>query len=262
MLLRGKPLFEKLESRRFFAVHFAIDPLVNPHPISRYIYGVNQSLAGAYSNATFTRSGGNRWTAYNWENNASNAGNDYIFQNDDALGGGNTAGGAVIPTIANASSHNAGALITVPINGYVAADKNGGGDVHYSNNTYDPAHNTWINGTPNPNYLAQRFKVEQPRKGSAFTLTPSTTDANVYADEFVNWVKTTYPYSQTDPNRPIWFSLDNEPDLWASTHAEVHPNAVTYAEMIQKTTDYASRCRQARPLLLAVHAPACVRSLE
>src|SRR5215211_9186792 len=110
-----------LEPRRFLAVHFAIDPTLSVHPISRYIYGVNQSLSGAYANATFERSGGNRWTAYNWENNASNAGSDYLFQNDNYLGGGNTPGGAVIPTITDAANHNAGALITIPMAGYVSA---------------------------------------------------------------------------------------------------------------------------------------------
>src|SRR5262249_13221156 len=196
---REAVMFEFLERRRLLAVHFTIDTQQDVHPISRYIYGVNQSLSGSYANLTFTRSGGNRWTAYNWENNASNAGSDYLFQNDAYLGGGNTPGGAVQPMLSNASSRNAGALVTIPINGYVSADKNGGGDVHYTGNTWNGT--TWVNGTYDPNYLANRFKQEIARKGSAFTLTPSTSDAYVYADEFANWVKTTYPYGQTDPNR-------------------------------------------------------------
>ena len=35
-------------------------------------------------------------------------------------------------------------------------------------------------------------------------------------------------------------SLDNEPDLWSSTHAEVHPSAVTYAELANRNIDYAT----------------------
>ena len=66
---------ECLEDRNLLAVvHFTIDPQQNAHAISRFIYGVNQSLDGNLANLTFTRLGGNRWTAYNWENNASNAG--------------------------------------------------------------------------------------------------------------------------------------------------------------------------------------------
>ncbi|HBC62471.1 MAG TPA: hypothetical protein DC058_14815, partial [Planctomycetaceae bacterium] len=82
-------VIEFLEDRRLLAtVNFSIDPQQDTRPISKFVYGVNQSLDGSYSNATFTRLGGNRWTAWNWENNASNAGSDWYFQNDAYLGGG------------------------------------------------------------------------------------------------------------------------------------------------------------------------------
>ncbi len=227
-----RPGCEQMEDRQLLAtVNFAIDASRNARPISRFVYGVNQSLTGPYANNTFERLGGNRWTAYNWENNASNAGSDYLYQNDSYLGGGNMPGGAVGPTLADASSHNAGALITVPINGYVSADKNGGGDVRNSGS----------------NYLQTRFRQEPPRKNAPFSLTPDTNDGYVYQDEFVNWVKSNYAYGETDPNRPIMYSLDNEPDLWSSTHAEIHPSAATYAEMVQKTIDYAGAIKSVAP---------------
>lgn len=224
---------EQLEVRQLITtVHFAVDPQLDAHQISRFIYGVNEAtLTGANSNDTFTRLGGNRWTAYNWENNASNAGSDYFFQNDDYLGGGNTPGGAMIPTLDSASAHNAGVLLTVPIQGYVSADKNQDLDVRNSG----------------ANYLQTRFRQEVAHKPTAFSLTPNLNDGVVYEDEFVNWVKTNYGYGLTDPNRPIWFSLDNEPDLWAETHAEVHPNPVTYAELVQKSIDYADAIKSVAP---------------
>lgn len=225
-------VIEFLEDRRLLAtVNFSIDPQQDTRPISKFVYGVNQSLDGSYSNATFTRLGGNRWTAWNWENNASNAGSDWYFQNDAYLGGGDTPGGAVIPALQNAAARNAGALLTIPINGYVAADKNGGGDVRNSGS----------------NYLQTRFRQELPAKGAPFSLTPDTTDAFVYQDEFVNWVNVNFPTGQTDPDRPIFFSLDNEPDLWSSTHAEVHPAATTYAELISKTISFADAIKDAAP---------------
>jgi autotransporter-associated beta strand protein len=220
------------------SVNFTVDALQGVKPISRYIYGVNQSISGSLSGATFTRLGGNRWTAYNWETNASNAGSDWHFQNDNFLGGGNTPGGAISPTIQNASDNNAGVLITIPMAGYVSADKLGNGDVRYVNGNTN---------NPDPTYLQTRFKVSLPAKGSAFSLTPNTSDGYVYQDEFVNWVKTNYPYAQTDPNRPIWFQLDNEPDLWSSTHAEVHPTPITYAEIVQKTIAYSSAIKNVMP---------------
>jgi len=62
---------------------FAISPL---------IYGMNMGGPDALpkTGIPFWRIGGNRWTAYNWENNASNAGSDWYYQNDAYLGGGTT----------------------------------------------------------------------------------------------------------------------------------------------------------------------------
>ena len=47
------------------------------------------------SHLTFDRAGGNRWTAYNWETNASNAGSDYIYNNDNYLSSSNVPAEAV-----------------------------------------------------------------------------------------------------------------------------------------------------------------------
>lgn len=212
-------------------VQFTVDAAKPGKPISRFIYGVNLSLDAPYSNLTLTRMGGNRWTAYNWTNNASNAGSDWQFQNDALLGGGDVPGGAVAPGIKAAGAHGAGIIVTVPIAGYVAADKNGGGDVRKSGK----------------DYLQTRFRKSLPRKGAPFDLNPSPASQVVYQDEFVNWVINHFPYGVTDPARPIFFSLDNEPDLWASTHAEIHPAKLTYEEMAQRTIDYSRAIKDAVP---------------
>ena len=232
-------------------VHFSIDVARDVKPISRYIYGVNQfhlfldGMNGPWSNLAFTRLGGNRFTAYNWTNNASQAGADYHFQNDDYLVAGDAykritdiPGGALIPVIDLARAHDAACLLTVPINGYVAADKKTDGDVRKT-----------------PDYLETRFKKEEPRKGSPFSLTPHPTAPVVYQDEFVNWVKAKYPYGQDDPRHPIWFSLDNEPDYWHTTHPEIHPKNATYSELINKSIAYADAIKSVEPNAL-VFGPA------
>src|SRR4029077_18976646 len=112
-------------------IHITIDDARRRTPISPYIYGTNQpDWAGAAHGLTLTRIGGNRWTAYNWETNASNAGNDYFFQNDGFLGGGETPGEAVRPSIEKALAAGASIVVTVPMAGYVSADKNGDRDVN------------------------------------------------------------------------------------------------------------------------------------
>src|SRR3954468_14047212 len=50
-------------------VHITIDSSKDRVPISPYIYGANQH-AQRIADHPLTRIGGNRWTAYNWENNA------------------------------------------------------------------------------------------------------------------------------------------------------------------------------------------------
>src|SRR6185369_2637158 len=62
-------------------VHVAADR----HAISPLIYGTNlQGIAcdDAKAKAGLCRLGGHRWTTYNWENNASNAGAENCSQND------------------------------------------------------------------------------------------------------------------------------------------------------------------------------------
>jgi hypothetical protein len=213
-------------------ITFDIESTQGVHAISPYVYGVDDGSKATTAHATIVRAGGNRLTAYNWENNASNAGSDYQFENDDYLcasGGcipdGNTAGGFLKGVVSGAQTAGAAALITVPIVDYVAADESPGGDVRNSGS----------------NYLQTRFKQNKPAKGAAFAYPPDTTDAYVYEDEMVHWL------SGAVPGASIRWQLDNEPDLWSSTHAEVHPAPVTYAELAKRNVDYATAIKAAAP---------------
>ena len=206
-------------------VTFSIDTSKDVHPISPLIYGWNGADAIADDGQTVVRAGGNRWTAYNWETNASNAGSDYMFENDAYLTTSTTPGAAVKSTLDPAKSHGVAALITVPIVDYVSGDESPAGDVRNSG----------------ANYLQTRFKQNKPTKGSAFSTSPSATDGFVYQDEFVNWVKSSYGTTN------VIFSLDNEPDIWSSTHAEVHPNPVTYAELVMRNTVYGAAVKSVWP---------------
>ena len=64
------------------AIQFPVNSAQDVKSISPYIYGSNSSNI---VNRTFDRSGGNRLTGYNWENNASNAGSDWYHHNDYGL---------------------------------------------------------------------------------------------------------------------------------------------------------------------------------
>ncbi len=212
-------------------VRFDIDSASAVHPISRYVYGHNQpDWDGRGGRLTLGRSGGNRWTAYNWETNASNAGSDWYHQNDGYLGGGDTPGEAVRAPVAEAHAHDAAYLVTVPIAGYVAADKNGDGDVANS-----------------PDYLNTRFHASYAFKNGPLAESPDTGDHAVYQDEFVSWLEHQFPYARTDAHRTIFYDLDNEPDLWAHTHARIHPDPVRYDELIALSAEYAAAVKSVAP---------------
>ena len=229
------------------SIVFTVNPAIT-FAISTFIYGVNfANDSGSWGNAapptsavTFNRMGGNRMSAYNWENNYSNSGNDNSFTNDQYMYGTTAVGGAVSsrasPTFANGQAF----MATIPLLGYVAADASGG---------------TGSGATGLATRLSTRFKVSLPTKGSAFTLTPLTSDANVYQDEFVNWMETVFPGKSSSTTTPLFYSLDNEVDLWSSTHAEVRPQLLGYAEFSDKAVTYATMIKLRAPNAL-VFAPA------
>lgn len=195
-------------------------------PISPYIYGNNFPDWDTQGKLfTMARMGGNRLTAYNWETNASNAGNDYQNQSDGYMGESNEPGWAVRQFMKPAQKHGMAVLLTVPTAGYVAADKNGGGDVNKT-----------------PNYLETRFHKSYAKKPSKFAFPPDTKDKAVYQDEFVAWVEKTKTSAS-----PVWFSLDNEPDLWGSTHSRIWSKNPTYAQIIANNIMFASAIKDVAP---------------
>lgn len=200
-------------------------------PVSPLIYGINFYDGASPRNLTLTRLGGNRWTAYNWENNASNSGTDWgPYSNDSYLGGGNTPGEAVRPTIQSGRDNGFASLITLQLQGYASADKNG---------LVDPN---------SGNYLQTRFKQVAYRKGSAFTTTPDTGDGTVYMDEFVNFLKSSFPADLfTHASTPLLFSFDNEPELWSGTHDILQPTRPTPGEYMTRFSDLAKAVKAVAP---------------
>jgi fibronectin type 3 domain-containing protein len=214
---------------------------VNPaiaKPISPYIYGINfySGVTGAPPLLTMDRDGGNRWTAYNWETNASNAGSDYLYENDDYLSPSTVPAEAVRSFIAGDQAVDAASLVTFQLQGLVSGDESG------------PV------STANPPDMT-RFKTVVDKKSTVssvpFTLTPPTTDANVYMDEFIWALDQKFSgmgIFGASPTHPTFISLDNEPELWNSTHLEVQgPTPVTSDNYITKTINLSKALKDQFP---------------
>jgi mannan endo-1,4-beta-mannosidase len=214
-------------------VTFQIDVNAEPKPISLWIYGINRlpEEPGIWAAA---RMGGNRWTGYNWENNASNAGSDWYHSNDDFLcwilsceDGSQPA--AALKTFLDEFGQVEGqyALLTLPMAGFVAADKDG------------PV-------AENQTAPSVRWEEIKYQKSSAFDYSPDLTDQVVYVDELVAHLVQTYGQAASAQVRR-GYSLDNEPDLWKYTHSRLHPSQTTVAELIDKSAALASAVKKVDP---------------
>ncbi|RYG35308.1 endoglucanase A [bacterium] len=195
------------------------------YPISPYIYGANfPDWEALQTPFTVSRLGGNRMTAYNWENNASNAGNDYRHQNDGYMGESDEPGKTMLDFMKAAQKNGAHPILTVPTAGYVSADKGPEDDVNKT-----------------PNYLETRFHKSLPSKpGGKYDYPPNKKDKFVYQDEFARWIS-------RQSQQPLWFSLDNEPDLWSSTHARIVAKNPGYAGILANNIAFAEGIRRVAP---------------
>ncbi len=203
--------------------------------ISPYIYGANfPDWARMGVPFTVARMGGNRLTAYNWENGASNAGADWQNENDNLMGRTDEAGRAVRDFLEGTQSHGAAAIVTIQTIGHVAADKSPTGDVNQT-----------------PDYLNTRFVKSYAKKpGGKYVYPPDAGDHAVYEDEQVWWLEKTKSAAT-----PVWYMLDNEPDIWAGTHARIETTKPGYADIIANNIEYGSAIKDVAPKAL-VFGPA------
>ena len=214
-------------------VTYTINTSVDRHAISPYIYGLNN---GSYRHAAFRRWGGNRLSAYNWENNYSNAGADYINSNDNYLpyilnlaSGDYLKPGACIKSFHDTSlAQGAQSAITLPMVGYVSNDGNG---------TIDPTTEL----APSP-----RWDLVVDVKPTPVSLTPDTTDHTIYVNEELNYITNTFGAASTSTGVQN-FIMDNEPGLWVTQFPDMRNNAITYGELFSKSVNLASTVKTADP---------------
>lgn len=209
-----------------FAIEITINTEKEKFAISPYVYGINQDIAPDVK-ITARRLGGNRMTGYNWENNASNAGSDWQHYSDNYMmdwlnepGINNDEAGKLITVFHERSlSKNAYSLITLQLAGYVSKDKNG----PVSQQEAAPSN---------------RWSTVIFEKNAEFNTEPNKNDNFVYIDEELNFLIDRFGKANT-PTGIRGYALDNEPDLWASTHPRIHPKKTGVEEYIEKSISVA-----------------------
>src|SRR5580698_5542590 len=218
------------------SVNVSIDVLSNRHTISPYIYG------GAYpqdaptitdSGLSVIRWGGNATSTYNWQLHTYNADNDYFFEDFAANGLNNGADGDSAQFITDVKKAGGVPLMTMPMLPWVAKSAEGSGNGHWSFSvakygaqcSVDPYNTDAGDGlksdcatdlTANPN-------------DAYFPLLdqPGTNDppGSVYRNQWAAALATAFGSS------PHFYDMDNEIEIWGSTHRDVHPNPSAYDEL-------------------------------
>ena len=214
-----------------YTMNITVDLSGEKKTISPYIYGMNKYDDGAVLDdvrISAVRQGGNRLTAYNWETNASNAGEDWKHSSDSFMSSSNEPAACVQEFSEISVKHDIPyRLTTLQMAGYVAADKDG-------------------SVTEAETAPSSRWNTVKFTKGSAFSMTPDLTDGTVYMDEYVNYIVNTL--GDADSSTGIQgYSLDNEPALWQHTHSRMHPEAVTVTELSEKSIELAKAVKSIDP---------------
>ncbi len=202
--------------------------------ISPYIYGVNNGADLNSVSAKSIRLGGNRMSAYNWENNMSNAGSDYYHTSDMYLITDipdefkRVPGGPALALSSEAQTHNISyTLLTLQMLGYVTSSKRG--------------------RVTAENAATSDYWVEvRNRKDSELSLEPDKNDGAVYTDEYLNYLSDKIGKSDSATGIKA-FALDNEPALWKHTHSLVQHGDLSCSELIVKSAELASVVKEADP---------------
>lgn len=250
-------------------IDFTIDIEAQSHDISPYIYGVNYHPNSIYvsgipshvleeMNLQFRRLGGNRSTGGNWENNASYSGTDLFPPQTDwysclAHGLNHDAPECDIPafnaqqfltTYPNVSADYY-SINTIPMTGWVAAERYPEVSSDLDNSNYDPS---------------VHFNQVIFDKQGSLQFPPDLTDGVVYTEEHIDHLINTYGSSITGGFRG--YALDNEPGLWASKHPHLRTPSgqsaligdeyansapVTVNELLTKSTELADVIKNLDP---------------
>ena len=214
-------------------INVTVDALSNRHAISPYVYG------GAYpqdaptitdSGLSVVRWGGNSTSRYNWKLFTNNAANDWYFEDFNYTEIGDVDSTKFITDVKNAGSHPLMTMVMLP---WVANTAENGTNGHWSFSV--AKYGSQCSVDPYNTDAGDGLKTD-----CATTLTANPTDANV---PLLDQPGTKDPQGSVYRNQwsaalatafgtaPHFYDMDNEIDIWGSTHRDVHPNPTAYNEM-------------------------------
>jgi len=222
-----------------------VDVASDRAPISPLIYGMNfadEALA-AELDLPVNRWGGNATTRYNWQTDVSNRASDWFFENiaNDSVVASLPDGSAADLFVQANRVRDTETLLTVPLIGWTPKSR-----------------------APTCGFSVAKYGAQQatdgwrPDCGNGVRPDGTTLAGNDPADTSVvigpsfvgDWIS--HLRVRFGPGAVRYFNLDNEPELWNSTHRDVHPQALSYDELLQRSVAYARAVKDAEPQALTL----------
>lgn len=202
-------------------------------PVSPTIYGIAWADTEKDIGATAHRWGGNTTSRYNPTlGNAWSTANDWFFENIEI--------DSWEKFVSKAADKGGRAAITVPMLGWVAKDTSSCAfttKLFPHQDAFDP-HRALCGNGKKPD--GKTF-LDPPKD-------PSVWQTRITPEDVGAWVAKIKAADQKRGRRVVYqYILDNEPALWSTTHRDVHPDGISYDELLEKTIAFGTAVRKADP---------------
>ncbi|MET8155686.1 glycoside hydrolase family 44 protein [Sphaerisporangium sp. NPDC005289] len=220
----------------------AVDLSAPTHPISPYVYGMNftEEALAKEVRLPVRRWGGNATTRYNFRLDTPNRAADWYFENI----AGDNADPAALPDgsetdrfVDQDKRTGTDSVITLPLIGW--APKERAKACGFSVEKYGPQQSTdqWAPDCGNG---------VRPDGTNITGNDPHDTSVEVGPEYVTDWMAHLRGrYGDASHGGVRFYNLDNEPDIWHSTHRDVHPAGASYDEMRDKTYAIAAAVKAA-----------------
>ncbi len=222
----------------------SVDTTTGRKAIDPHIYGINfadEALAEELR-LPVRRWGGNATTRYNYKLDAYNAGANWYFENLYYENG--TAdlpnGSEADKFVEQNRRTGTDTVLTVPMSGWTTAARNAA--CGFSIATYGPQKANDAQWRPDCGNGVKTDGTNVTGNDPAETSVPAGPE---FTKGWVQYLNRTY--GAADDGGVRFYNLDNEPDLWWSTHRDVHPEGTGYDEMRERTYATAAAIKDADP---------------
>ena len=223
----------------------SVDVTADRHSISPDIYGMNDFIDPALAQELpipVARWGGNQTSRYNWLVDSSNSGDDFFF-----VGGGDNKnpipGDSSDKIVKTNRTNGSKSIVTIPMIGYV--NKLSIWNCGFRVSKYGPQEKT------NPYIFPEGDKCGNGKRPDGTVITDNNRlDVSIVSNPAFQekWVKHLVKTHGTAANGGVQiYQMDNEPSGWGNTHRDVHPEAISYDELRDRTYQYASMVKATDP---------------